>query len=58
MAQWIFLNELEKARSLYLDAYSEKNGCKAPKIEAELWDDLQWLDRETVCLVSTSTVSF
>ena len=51
MAQWMFLNELEKARSLYLDAYRERYGEKSPKIETEFWDDVNWLDQETDKLI-------
>lgn len=51
MAQWIFLNELQKARSLYLDAYLDRYGQKSPKIEPKYWDDLNWLDQETDRLI-------
>ena len=51
MAQWMFLDELEKARSLYLDAYRERYGSTSPKIEPLLWDNLSWLDQEIEKLV-------
>ncbi len=51
MAQWIFLTELEKARSLYLEAYLERYDEKSPKIETKFWDDVNWLDQETDKLI-------
>ena len=51
MAQWIFLNELEQARSLYLDAYRGKHGFVSPMIERHYWDDMNWLEQETERLV-------
>ena len=51
MAQWIFLTELEKARSLYLDAYFARYGHQSPKIGPTRWNDLNWLDQETERLV-------
>ena len=46
MAQWMFLSELQRARSLYLDAYLDRYGQKSPKVEPKYWDDLKWLDQE------------
>ena len=51
MAQWIFLTELEKARSLYLDAYFARYGHQSPKIGPTRWNDLNWLDQEAERLV-------
>jgi len=51
MAQWMFLNELEKARSLYLDAHFVRYGEQSPKIGPRLWGDINWLDQETERLV-------
>ena len=51
MAQWIFLNELEQARSLYLDAYRGKHGFVSPMIERHYWDDMNWLEQETERLI-------
>ena len=51
MAQWIFLNELEQARSLYLDAYHGKHGSVSPMIERHYWDDMNWLEQETERLI-------
>ena len=51
VAQWIFLNELQKARSLYLDAYRGRYGEKSPRIETKFWDDVNWLDQETEKLI-------
>ena len=47
MAQWMFLTELEKARSLYLDAHFVRYGERPPKIGPRQWDDINWLDQET-----------
>jgi len=51
MAQWMFLTELEKARSLYLDAHFVRYGEQSPKIGPRLWGDINWLDQETERLV-------
>lgn len=51
MAQWMFLSELEKARSLYLDAYFARYEHQSPKIGLKRWSDLNWLDQETERLV-------
>jgi hypothetical protein len=51
MAQWMFLSELEKARSLYLDAYFARYGHQSPKTGPTRWIDLNWLDQETERLV-------
>ena len=52
MAQWIFLNELDQARHLYLDAYKQLHGEASPLIEDRHWDDLDWLETETDELVT------
>jgi hypothetical protein len=51
MAQWEFLNELQKARSLYLDAYRQLHSSESPEVPSEQWDDIAWLDAETEKLV-------
>ena len=51
MAQWMFLNELEKARSLFLDAYFARYENQSPKVGPTQWDDVNWLDHETERLV-------
>ena len=51
MAQWMFLTELEKARSLYLDAHFARYGEQSPKIGPTQWGDINWLDQETERLV-------
>ena len=54
MAQWIFLNELEQARSLYLDAYRQSNGSESLMIQPSNWDELSWLELETEKLILSS----
>ena len=51
MAHWEFLNELQKARSLYLDAYRQLREAESPEVPIEKWDDIAWLDAETEKLV-------
>ena len=51
MAQWEFLNELQQARSLYLDAYRQLHEAESPEVASEKWDDIAWLDAETENLV-------
>ena len=51
MAQWGFLSELQKARSLYLDAYRQLHSTESPEVPREQWDDIAWLDAETEKLV-------
>ena len=51
MAQWEFLDELQKARSLYLDAYRQLYSTESPKVPSEQWNDIAWLDAETEKLV-------
>jgi len=51
MAQWMFLTELEKARSLYLDAHFERYSAQSPTINPIRWSDINWLDQETERLV-------
>lgn len=51
MAQWEFLSELQKARSLYLEAYRKLHETQSPDVPSEKWDDIAWLDAETEKLV-------
>lgn len=51
MAQWEFLPDLQKARSLYLDAYRQLYTTESPEVPLEQWDDIAWLDTETERLV-------
>ena len=51
MAQWVFLNEHQKARSLYLDAHRQLYSTESPEIPSERWNDIAWLDAETERLV-------
>lgn len=51
MAQWEFLNEIQKARSLYLDAYRRLYEAESPEVACEKWDDIAWLDSEAEKLV-------
>jgi hypothetical protein len=53
MAQWEFLSELQKAQSLYLDAYRRMYQTGSSEVASELWNDLGWLDAETEKLVIT-----
>ena len=54
MTQWIFLNEIEQARSLYLDAYRQVQGSASPMIGPSKWDDVRWLEEETEKLILNS----
>lgn len=51
MAQWEFLSDLQKAQSLYLDAYSQLHSTESPDVPNEQWNDIAWLDAETEKLV-------
>jgi len=51
MAQWEFLSDLQKAQSLYLDAYRQLYSIESPEVPSERWSDIAWLDAETEKLV-------
>ena len=51
MAQWEFLSDLQKAQSLYLDAYTQLYTFESPEVPSERWNDIAWLDAETEKLV-------
>ena len=51
MAQWEFLSDLQKAQSLYLDAYRQLHSVESPEVSSERWSDIPWLDAETEKLV-------
>ena len=51
MAQWEFLSDLQKAQSLYLDAYRRLHSTESPELPSERWNDIAWLDAETEKLV-------
>ena len=51
MADSEFVSELQKARSLYVDAYRQLHSTESPEVPSEQWDDIAWLDAETEKLV-------
>lgn len=51
MADSEFVSELQKARSLYVDAYRQLHSTESPEVPSEQWDEIAWLDAETEKLV-------
>jgi len=51
MAQWEFFAEIQRAQSLYLDAYRHLHSTDSPEVLNERWNKIAWLDAETEKLV-------